>query len=162
MKTRRDYQREYMRRWNTPERVAWAAMKARCSNPEHRYYQDYGGRGIYVCDRWLSDFDAFLADMGKRPHPSYSLDRIDNDKGYSPENCRWADKRTQTINSRVRRNSKSGHKGITWNTKAGKWLVYVGRIYIGLYLELEDAIKARKENIGILTPELSSKEKENA
>jgi hypothetical protein len=74
----------------SPEYMVWARMKARCNNPNNPKYYRYGGRGISVCARWEGDFAAFYADMGAKPSPAHSLDRIDNDKGYTPENCQWA------------------------------------------------------------------------
>ena len=75
----------------------WSSMHARCSNPNNHAYHRYGGRGIKVCDAWL-DFWQFARDMGDRPE-KHSIDRIDNDKGYSKENCRWADTKTQMRNT---------------------------------------------------------------
>jgi hypothetical protein len=73
----------------TPEYEIWKAIKGRCLNPTHKQYDDYGGRGISICEEWRSDFMAFLSAVGYRPSPSVSLDRIDNDKGYEPGNVRW-------------------------------------------------------------------------
>lgn len=75
---------------------AWLDIKKRCYNPADPAYPNYGGRGIEVCERWLNDARAFFADMGPRP-PGAELDRIDNDRGYYPDNCRWT---THTVNCR--------------------------------------------------------------
>lgn len=82
----------------TPEHRAWKNMIQRCSNRKHIMYYRYGGRGIQVCDRW-KDFPSFYADMGKKPSPGHSLDRIDSDGHYCPENCRWATKHQQANNT---------------------------------------------------------------
>jgi hypothetical protein len=83
----------------------WHTMLRRCRDPNQQDYKNYGARGITVCERW-NDFAVFLADMGERP-PGHTLDRIDNDREYSPANCRWATLSEQSKNQRPReRNSK--------------------------------------------------------
>lgn len=81
----------------TPEYRSWQMMKNRCLNPNARDYAYYGGKGITVCKRWLK-FDSFLEDMGRRPSEFYTLDRINPDKGYSKQNCRWATRKEQSRN----------------------------------------------------------------
>jgi len=92
----------------TPMYRAWAQMIQRCTNPDNRHFHNYGGRGITVCDEWKS-FDRFKADMGERP-PGLSLDRIDNNRGYSKENCRWATHSQQMRNRRPRNEWSGGRQ----------------------------------------------------
>ena len=89
----------------------WKGMINRCTNPNFSFYPHYGGRGIKVCKEWQENFINFLNDMGEKPF-NKSLDRIDNFKGYSPDNCRWASAKTQARNTR--RNIKIGEIRNGW------------------------------------------------
>lgn len=91
-------------------RNIWAGMIRRCDNPNASGYANYGGRGITVCERWRASFEAFLDDMGPRP-PGTSIDRINNDGPYAPDNCRWATQREQLLNTRFTR-------WVTWKGRA--------------------------------------------
>jgi hypothetical protein len=90
--------------------TCWQEMKRRCYDPNRDNYKWYGARGVTVCDHWRDSFVNFLADVGRRPSPRHSIDRIDPDKGYEPGNCRWALPRTQLLN---RRPHSEPHETIT-------------------------------------------------
>lgn len=128
---------------------AFHAMHARCNNPNHKYYDYYGGRGIKVCERWsgLNGFPNFLKDMGDKPE-GYTIDRINNSAGYSPENCRWASKKQQILNTRLPTTNKSGYKGV-FQYGNGKWVasIYIKgkKKHLGYYTEQKDAVEARKK-----------------
>lgn len=83
---------------NTPEYFRWMSMKLRCYCKTHFAYHRYGGRGITVCDRWLHSFENFIADIGERPSTKHSLDRVNNDGNYEPNNVRWATAKEQANN----------------------------------------------------------------
>lgn len=85
---------------HSSEYSSWEHMKRRCYNKNDIRYPNYGGRGIKVCATWLNSFQNFYKDMGPKPDPTYSIDRINVDGDYEPSNCRWADRSTQNINKR--------------------------------------------------------------
>lgn len=99
------FERKKTRHWRgeIPEFVNWRAMVDRCYRKTHTSYDDYGGRGITVCDEWRSPkegFRKFLEDMGSKPSSDHTIDRIDNDKGYYKDNCRWSTQKEQCNNKR--------------------------------------------------------------
>lgn len=105
----------------TSEYSTWQDILDRCNNPNNPWYHNYGGRGIKVCDRWL-DFNVFLEDMGRNPGEGYEIDRIDNDKGYSKNNCRWILRKYNNYNKRGRNNSTSKYKGVSYDKARSKWV----------------------------------------
>lgn len=128
----------------------WHNMIQRCTNPNHKAYKNYGGRGITVCEEWV-DVANFVA-WAERTHPNISgvsLDRIDNDKGYSPENCRWADTFTQAINQRIGGNNTSGYVGV--NSNGANWMARITvnnkRVCLGSFLTIEEAVQVRDNYI---------------
>lgn len=132
----------------TPTYKSWCEMKARCYNKNNASYFRYGGRGIKVCDRWLNSFENFYADMGEKPE-KMSLDRIDNNGNYSPENCRWADVKTQCNNRRS--NLLFTYKGETktlkqWCEEYNMKYPNVQSAYYAGYTNIEVLISIYKNN----------------
>lgn len=124
----------------------WYEMIQRCNNRNHKSYIDYGARGIDVCDRWIK-IENFIEDM----YPSYkdglTLDRRNNNLGYSPDNCRWTNRTVQSRNKRkIQSNNKSGYKGVSWHKSSNKWISQISvnnkKIYLGIFNTPEEAAKA--------------------
>ncbi len=134
---------------NSPEHQAWLNMKARCYNKKNPRFNHYGGRGIEVCDRWRRSFTSFYKDMGDRPTPKHSIDRIDNNGNYEPANCRWATNSQQNYNKQLSARNKSGRKGVRYYKAYGKWVAYITvnykSIFLGNYTTYKEACKAREE-----------------
>ena len=146
----------------------WKTLKSRCTNPNNKRYKYYGGRGIKVCDRWL-DVRNFVADM----YPSYqeglTLDRIDVNGNYEPDNCRWTTQSIQMCNTRdIQLRNTSGYRGVCWDKISNKWAVYISinykRIFLGYYQTALAAAKAYERYVRInnlehnFTPVLTEEE----
>ena len=130
----------------------WQNMKNRCYNPKFKQYEDYGGRGITVCEEWL-DARNFVDWVENKSNweVGLTLDRIDNDKEYSPDNCTFSTRTIQSVNQRQQSNNTSGYVGVTWAKARGKWSARVqifkrGK-HIGYYLSKEEAVQARDNYI---------------
>lgn len=130
----------------------WYGMLQRCTNTMRQDYKNYGGRGIIVCEEWL-DIKKFIA-WAESTHPNiegYTLDRIDNDKGYSPENCRWADKTMQSVNQRISKRNTSKILGVSWKSRNKRWVAQIRhtgkKVWLGQFISIEDAIEARNSYI---------------
>jgi len=118
---------------HSPEYSAWCRIRSRCFNKDSPDYPDYGGRGIIVCDRWLESYQNFLEDMGRRPSSIHSIDRIDNDGNYTPDNCRWATRIEQARNKRT--SLKIEYKGQVKPLK--EWCSLIGINYNKAYQRLK-------------------------
>ena len=117
----------------------WKSMKARTLNPKCADYLDYGGRGITICDEWLDihNFYTWSMSNGYEENKGLSIDRIDNDGNYCPENCRWVSKNIQNRNKRIFKNNTSGYKGVSYTKKTGRYNAKITinkkQIHLGYY-----------------------------
>lgn len=124
----------------------WAGMKHRCYNEKNPKYKHYGARGIEVCERWL-DVKNFIEDMYSSFEEGLTLDRIDVDGDYEPDNCRWATLNTQARNTRkIMSTNKSGYRGVYWDKNNKKWRTQIRvngkNIHIGMFNDLLEGAKA--------------------
>jgi lambda repressor-like predicted transcriptional regulator len=100
-------------------RGIWRSMKRRCENSADKAYSSYGGRGITVCDRWRSSFEAFVSDLGLPPDPSLTLERVDGDRGYEPGNVVWASRKVQQNNLRTNFRTTGGETLAQLSARSG-------------------------------------------
>lgn len=128
-----------------PLYCTWANMLSRCTNVADEGYVRYGSRGITVCERW-HHFKNFAADMGPKPSPELTIERIENNLGYSPENCRWDTRSNQSVNRRKFKNNTTGHTGVV--SQGASWIArfdYDGvRYNIGWFATFDEAVAARE------------------
>ena len=138
----KSYSREY---------CIWVSMRDRCYSNKNKYYYNYGGRGIKVCDRWKNSFENFYKDMGDKPSNKHTLDRIDVNGDYTPENCKWSTWEEQSLNKRTRKDNSLGVTGVYYHKGAKKYTTEFRRkgktYYIGLFNTVEEAAEARKKAI---------------
>lgn len=147
---------EYHGLWKHPLYPIWRAIKERTLNPNNPNYKHYGGRGVTICSGWKDSFSTFLKDVGERPEPSLSIDRIDNDGNYSCGNCKecldngwpmnvqWSTKAQQSFNTRLHKTNKTGYRGVCFQYGAFVASISVkdSPVYLGRYKTAEEAAVA--------------------
>lgn len=131
----------------------WKDMKSRCFNSNDTAYEYYGGRGISICDEWADDCVSFINWALKNGYKKgVEIDRIDNDKNYTPKNCRFVTRRKNILNARqIKSNNTSGYRGVSFDKSSSKWatsiMVDKKNKYIGKFKNIKDAIIARNQFI---------------
>ncbi len=127
-----------------PSYRTWANMLSRCTNPNHHQFYLYGGRGITVCASWFH-FKNFAEDMGLKPSPELTIERVENNLGYFPENCMWENRSNQCVNRRTFSNNTTGARGVIKD--GASWVARFDyekvRYNIGWFATLDEAIQAR-------------------
>ena len=125
----------------------WAGIIDRCNNPKCSSYVNYGARGIKVCDRWLETPKNFIEDMYSTFEEGLSIDRINVNGNYEPDNCRWSNNTVQSRNTQIlRKDNKSGYRGVSYLNKLNKWQSLItinsNQIYLGIFDDKIEAAKA--------------------
>jgi len=130
----------------TKTMTTYKSMMDRCYNPNCKAFVNYGGRGITICDRWKGSFINFLEDMGEKPE-GLSIERIDCNKEYSPDNCKWENRLNQNRNQRTRKDNSSGTRGVYFNKQANRWRANISangkRVHLGDFDNIDEAKNAR-------------------
>ena len=130
--------------WSTKLYSIWGEIKRRTLNPKHNHYNDYGGRGITICGEWLDiqNFYNWAISNGYEENKGLSIDRIDNDGNYEPNNCRWTTQNIQARNQRIRKNNKSRYRGVCYHKGNNKYQAQIRvnnkSIYLGSFLTPEE------------------------
>lgn len=125
-------------RRHTAEYRSWYAMKDRCLNDKCHAYKDYGGRGIKISQEWIESFEKFYSDMGKKPSKLHSIDRIDNEKGYTKSNCKWSTPKEQANNRRLSSKNKTGIAGVHWDKSKNSYRSQIN--YKGKMMQLYNGV----------------------
>lgn len=126
----------------------WQGIRQRCNDPNDKDYEDYGGRGIRVCEEWDKSSEAFVRWALENGYAdNLSIDRIDTNSGYSPENCRWATWKQQAINKRIEKINSTGVAGVSMDRGKYRAIIYVNnkKVDLGRHDTLEEAAEARRQ-----------------
>lgn len=126
----------------------WQGIRQRCNNPNDKEYEDYGGRGIRVCEEWDKSSEAFVRWALENGYAdNLSIDRIDTNSGYSPENCRWATWTQQARNKRIEKINSTGVAGVSMDRRKYRAIIYANnkKVDLGRHDTLEEAAEARRQ-----------------